>query len=152
MQWLCKNVFKRDHAGTCDLNGQTPSSKKPKLVGPLFDLKHPSKLWSLSYICWITTQTKHLTKQAGVPRALPTCFWHRTSTSVPSGLCVSLPCTCPPVWRAGSGKGRWTVGHTHSSPRLDTGYRRWSGPQSSCQCRTSRGRRVSAACWTLGCW
>lgn len=112
------------------------------------DLKHLSKPWLLSLLWWITTQNKYLCKQSSVQRTQV----HVPGTGRPSLCQVGSPCTCPPAWRAGSGTGRWTNGHTRSSPRPGTSYQQWSGPQSSCLCRTSRGRRASGACWTRGCW
>lgn len=124
--------------GSCETGGQISGSKKPRSSVLI-------NVWSdLIFIFQMLNKklTKHLTKQAGIQHVPDADQWP---------LCVS-PCTCPPVWRAGSGRGRWTAGHTRSSPRHDTGCPRWCGPHSSCRCRTNRGRRAWAACWTLGCW
>lgn len=51
------------------------------------------------------------------------------------------PCRSPRTCGGGSGRAQWTPWHIHSSARPCTGEQPPCGPQSSCLCQTSHGRR-----------
>ncbi len=74
--WLDKHQVPKSHAcRSCRTNVR--SEAPVQTVVAIID--------TLNY----NTQTKHLTKQAGVPRTQPACIWRRATNSVPRGLRVS---------------------------------------------------------------